>query len=591
MKTVPWRAMSCLLLTFAVSSLHAASYSVGGAGCTHPTLQAALNAAATAAGGPHRIKLAAAELTTVGLTLNAPAHDITIEGGYAGCTSEMPTAGASTTIRQTGAARVWSMTGGDVALPRRTITLMRVRITGGNAAAASGGGIFVGGKLELRLAQGAVVTGNHALDGGGVALYSGGEAVEDVARLRLDEGAMVRDNSASRFGGGLHLLGGANATLLEGGVNDNTASLRGGGIYLDGPGTDLRIQTFGQSRVTVDGNTAGLAAFSTGNGYGGAIYSARARVLADTTGSPGEHKISLSGNTANFGGAIYAEGPTNGTFTFIELRDSAITGNYARGKGGAFYSRFAVDWVITHDSTGPCAVFLLGLVPCSLVFGNAAGNEGAPGFPGGGVFFLASDAGVSRSIARVRRTLFQSNEDIDGRAAIIEAEGANEYLIERSLFKGNIADGGGGTFAALFRSGSANSWLLCSTVLDNHVDRLFVFGGTTLNVTGSIFWDPGTTIWMQPPSAMTHGDCLISHTTANLPGSVLTSDPRLDSRGRPRRRSDAWDYCATAAAADAEGRNGYDIPGVTNAYGLYDLGAYEQADVIFTHGMGSYPIN
>src|SRR5690606_36159364 len=120
------------------------------------------------------------------------------------------------------------------------------------------------------------------LDGGGVALYSGGEAVEDVARLRLDEGAMVRDNSASRFGGGLHLLGGANATLLEGGVNDNTASLRGGGIYLDGPGTDLRIQTFGQSRVTVDGNTAGLAAFSTGNGYGGAIYSARARVLADT---------------------------------------------------------------------------------------------------------------------------------------------------------------------------------------------------------------------------------------------------------------------------------------------------------------------
>ena len=522
---------------------HAAIYAVGsGGGCTHANLQAAiLQAQANAVGGPHLIKLRSGEMGVSGLTIDGPLADITIEGGYETCGAGVPTPGASTTIRQIGPGRVINMIGGAVSGTRKLITLNRLTITDGDAGTQHGGGILVSGKLELRLAGATEVTGNSAGDGGGVGLTSPATLVTDMARMRLDEGARIHDNIAIRYGGGISAAGASNVTLLDGEVSDNTAGVGGGGIDLNNARADLRIQTFGNSRVRIEGNTAGGAVFSTSAGYGGGIHSRHGRVLADTTGSPGQHMISLAGNTANFGGAIYAEGASDGAYTFIELRDSAIVGNYARGKGGAFYSRFAVDWVLTHDSTGPCAVLLLGAVPCSLVLGNAAGNEGAPGLPGGGVFFLASDTGSPRGIARVQRTLFQSNEDIDGRAAIIEAEGANEYAIERSLFRDNVADGGGGSFAALFRSASADSRLLYSTVLDNHVDRLFVFGGTTLNVTGSIFWDPGTTIWMQPSTAMVHNGCLISHSNGNLPSGVMVTDPLLDARGRPRNGSQAWD--------------------------------------------------
>lgn len=595
MKPIRLFVLPCFVAIVAASpQAGAAVYSVGPAGgCTHFSLHSAVQDAVTnAVGGPHLIKLGTGELLTGGVTIDRPVADITIEGGYETCTSSAPMPGASMTIRQINPSRVFDLAGGGPSTtPRRTITLKNLRVTGGNAGSGSGGGALVSGKLELRLAGGTLVFGNQAGDGGGIGLISLASEGPDKARLLVDEGARIDDNSAARWGGGIYAAGGANITLLHGQVADNTAQRRGGGIYLAGSGTDLRIQTFGNNRVSIDDNTAGMESFSTTDGFGGAIYSLRARVLADATDSPGQHTISLSGNSANHGGAIYAEGPTDGAYAFIELRDSVVAGNYARGKGGAFYSRYAVDWIVAHDSTGPCAVLLIGAVPCSFVYANAAGNETTLDTPGGGVFFLASDSGIPRSIARVRRTLFQNNADLDGRAAIVEAQGANEYFIERSIFKGNSATGGGGNFAALFRSGTANSRLLYSTVLDNDVDRLFVFGGTTLTVTGSIFWAPGTTIWAQAPTAMVHDNCLISHSAGNVPAGVIVADPLLDARGRPRNGSQAWDWCPGAVADDADGHGPHDIPGVANASGFNDLGAYEQVDVIFTHGLGQYPSN
>jgi hypothetical protein len=90
---------------------------------------------------------------------------------------------------------------------------------------------------------------------------------------------------------------------------------------------------------------------------------------------------------------------------------------------------------------------------------------------------------------------------------------------------------------------------------------------------------------------MAHGSCLITHSTTNVPAGAITRDPILDAAGRPRNGSDAWDYCDGQVTTDMYGYAAYDIPGVGNASGINDLGAYEQGDIIFTHGLGPYPRN
>src|SRR5690606_32920880 len=107
--------------------------------------------------------------------------------------------------------------------------------------------------------------------------------------------------------------------------------------------------------------------------------------------------------------------------------DAWIHNNYARGRGGAFHSRNSVDWIVTHDSVGPCLRRVLVFTwrePCSRLSGNVADNETTPNTPGGGVFYLAYNPAAPRAIARIRRTLMDNNIDFNGLAAIVAAEGA-----------------------------------------------------------------------------------------------------------------------------------------------------------------------
>ena len=76
MRMSPMCLLSAVLCTPAA---HAAIYSVGGTGCTHPSVQAAVAAAAANAGGPHVIRLPESTFSAfAGVVVSNPQADITI---------------------------------------------------------------------------------------------------------------------------------------------------------------------------------------------------------------------------------------------------------------------------------------------------------------------------------------------------------------------------------------------------------------------------------------------------------------------------------------------------------------------------------
>lgn len=100
-----------------------------------------------------------------------------------------------------------------------------VLVRGNHAPGGLGGGVYGNQLISLRLADDAVVSGNDALQGGGVATGPGG------ASVALIGAAAVRGNAAANDGGGIRVLAGA---LYLGGtsrVTGNEAGGVGGGIW------------------------------------------------------------------------------------------------------------------------------------------------------------------------------------------------------------------------------------------------------------------------------------------------------------------------------------------------------------------------
>lgn len=164
-----------------------------------------------------------------------------------------------------------------------TISLQRLRITGG-VASAGGGGIFNAGSLQLSLTA-CTVTGNTTNIMGGGILHGGGT-------LSLT-GCTISENSGN-VAGGIYGVGTMNLTNST--VRDNTVANNTGGIYNGG------MLTLDASEVT--GNRAP-------NNLAGGIYNSSAGAITLLNGS------SVKGNRASpttpppRGGGIFNEGMVN----------------------------------------------------------------------------------------------------------------------------------------------------------------------------------------------------------------------------------------------------------------------------------------
>jgi hypothetical protein len=593
----PICTLVALLLLAGSQRVHATNYAVGlSGGCnTHVSLTDALAAAEASSSGPHLIRLRSGELLTGGISLDEPAADITIEGGYTNCSESAPPAGARMVIRQINPARVLRFD--NASDTRRRLELRHVTLTGGNEGITDvlgGGGALVLQNATLVLGEAALVENNRAGNGGGVSLFG---TPTRIAQLIVTDGAEISENVADGNGalgngGGVFALDNAEVRMIHGKIQLNDARRAGGGVALN----TARTAFFSSppvlesllAPVVLLGNTAG-STFSANAGLGGGIYTKEGNIAVSAP-AIGRFTTDLTGNTANFGGAIYAEGNADSPapFTFISLRNTFTGFNTARGKGGAFYSRNAVDWVL--DTTAPgerCAVGSR-YGPCSAVVNNTAYNDTTPGSPGAGVGYIFNDSGSQRGIFRFSRTLFEENLDFNGQIAVAMAFGTSEMIFERCVLLGNEA-GAASNATLLANAPGINLRFVYNTVLQNDVDTLVYMNGGVLRNQGSILWAPGSNVWTQTAGAtMENNACLIAH--QSVPGAVV-ANPRLGTDFTPPGRSPAIDFCdnATVTAGLDVYRQapGYDAGGIDSVWGTNDLGAVENRDILFFSGFGN----
>lgn len=582
------------------------TYSVGpsGGGCTFGTLADAVQAAEMSSNGPHLIKVRDITYSQPEIVISNPAADITIEGGYASCSAAASTPNASTVLVSNALHRHFNMYNADT-FPRRNIRLKNLVLKNGQAISLGGGAIYAHGKLTLIL-ENTKVQDNVAGNGGGILLLNGDADQADRTVLFMEADTEISGNVSFGNGGGILAQGNTEITLWDVSINDNKAFVNGGGIALIGASTIMSIGPRSWESVEIRANVAGSGVDSETNmvdddkGYGGGIYSQQARIISGTA-NENRFMTSLVGNRANFGGAVAVEGdlidPESGgsnAFTFAAFENTFVVGNIAEAHGGAFYIRDAVDLTLYNTAHKPCVIFGGAQMPCSLVLGNNAIDPYVSALSyssgGGALFATVMYYTDPRAIFRVYRTAFISNEDSNGRAAV----GYGDYFggelhFERSIFSDNRAYGTDNTLLW------GASRMLYSTVLDNEVSAIFRgnAAGATVNITGSIVWDPGTDLFPSTNVNVVHGGCMIAHDTSDLPSGAYLIDPQIGEAFRPALSSLAIDACDDAphtAIADAYNLAPMDAGGISpsGGSGINDLGAVE-VDVLFYDGFGFWP--
>lgn len=289
----PWLLATALLV--AAGSLQAAIIRVGQPGepgCDHPSLQAAINAAA-AAPGLDIIRVSVGTYAGVLLQVNE-SGPLAIEGGYLSCST--PVANAGTTILSAQGTPGGSVIshGGSGAL-----TLTDLSITAGNASA--GGGVSSNGAAPLTMTR-VHLYGNRANAGGGLAVIGAAGPPKQVDLL----GVGFTSNIADSIGGGIYAIRahvritGDSPNVFAGNWAQGSGTTQGGGaIYAN------------NSTVFVHSLPPATGAFMDGNlatqGSGGAIAfigSAPGFYSLVLMNRDGNRPLTIANNAANRGGAI-----------------------------------------------------------------------------------------------------------------------------------------------------------------------------------------------------------------------------------------------------------------------------------------------
>lgn len=270
--------------------------------------------------------------------------------------------------------------GGDLITLSGTMIVNNLATAG---SSGSGGGILsAGGSFT---ATETAIIGNFAnRAGGGIEMQNDGfdnsSATLSLTDCFLDGNNAGAETPAPGNGGGLHITGSSNSTIVGGTVNGNSASNEGGGLW-NGSGTMTITGTL------IDGNSAeGIAADAGGGGIyneGGAITTEAANItnnlvlsgsgsgggLLIAGGSYSATETTISGNQSNrAGGGIEVTNSTNeaATTATITLDASTLDNNGAGiitatpGNGGGLHVSGASNVTITGGT----------------VSGNIAAKEG-----------------------------------------------------------------------------------------------------------------------------------------------------------------------------------------------------------------------
>lgn len=301
------------VLALDVAPAHAAIYTVGTTGgCSHGTLQSAVNAA-QATPGADTIRVNNETFTAQEVTINSADQEMNIFGGYANCGASEPS-GSSRAILDGSGGNAWPVMSINVG----TSGIVRLR------------------SLVIRDGD------NSASEGGGI--YFQGDGLLDIRDSAIS-------NNTAGYGGGLYARGwGAAAKVVFGPnviVNGNVARRSGGGIYADQVNffmTDPGSAIFGNDALG-DGD----------GGYGGglmALVDERPFTVHVGIGLGGSGVI--FGNSAKYGGgiALVADGLKGDVSPICNLfvhsavagQPAGIRDNVASIQGGGLYLRSYDDF-------------------------------------------------------------------------------------------------------------------------------------------------------------------------------------------------------------------------------------------------------
>ena len=601
----------CLALAVALNAPSALAniYTVGsGAGCTHATIQAAINAAdATSSNVADEIRLSGGSFTGQQLVVSVEAAHgaLAINGGFADCTSTVPTPGAHSVISGPSA-----LTGNPVIRVADTadLTLRNLEIREGNG----GGGLVLetgaGTATSHITLDNTLVANNTSADGGGMRIANNNPATPPSRmRVELIGNSSVAFNVASVRGGGIA----CNNARLEmrnyAIVRENIVGTAGFSGSLDGGGIhavdcELDISAIGPAGIgALYRNSAAL------QGRGGGLYLSGVRARADFYPVVAGESVVVQGNRAREGGGIaVADGARLNMYG-----NSFLLDNLADVSGGALWvapaSALGAETSVLVQSALDGAPEGAAACPspefCAGIYFNRAIDPAGNAMSGGVLEVAAGGEGTAQ--VDLRGVRIMSNR---GFSLVSQESTPSRVSINGSLIAENRVDG---SFAAFISASSSNGLVLsASTVVNNLFTNpsSLVFGtGTTcdpqddavgVHLRRSIIWQPGHGLLFtlfDPPQA----NCF-THLIANDFGWLDTAPDRLAIDPQfVNVSSGDYHLASTSPALDFApafpddvvlglGPRAINLPAVSDRFGPQDLGAFEQTFLTtVTAGLGT----
>lgn len=547
-----------------------------GAGCTHATLQSALDALEGQA-GLHTVRINKGSYPVADGMVYVPTVNQTgvfLEGGYDSCTAPAPTGDVTVDANRA----VFDGAGGarrsvlDLRLFGRvgTFQIRRIVLTGGDATAVSttsdefesGGGLIVRGGASVLLGFGASVRGNAAINGGGIAL-AGTRVVDTggIARVDLfiDEGAEVSSNiasgvtAASGRGGGIYCGGGNPApdlgpdgnrhgtiVLRDGIIGFNQAAL-GGAFYCRGSlqgGGGLQPAPRDGRAAWIVGNQVGASGL--GCAAGDATLDAAIAPGPDgrrTLGAPdgGTGMLAITNNSGSGNPALCLVGSPNVGGTTVTPGSSRfrIQNLYIADQSGSGTLGLAASTLLELDvqpSGDSVACSFFSPTPCVRMLGNQVASSG--GVTSNGQLLTATNGAV----LNVYRGMIDGNR---GRPRLFAAATGAVLRLWSSIVDDNTVVVGSTSpvdSAALFESllGATVGVYQTTVVMRTPLDFFFRIGDGIDNgfasAHGSILAStvsppPANVGGPAPASRLTREWCGFFQSTADFASHTVANDP------------------------------------------------------------------
>lgn len=449
-----------------------------------------------------------------------------------------------------------------------------------------GGAVRMLANSTMTLTQGTVISGNVGGLGGGLSLLDGRMTITDV---------QIVHNTGITRAGGIHMQGG-NVEAYDPLIRYNAGASFGGGIYHEGGGLYLAAvnkEGFLSDNTAAEG--AGLYELSSsgttidaGNGY----------------------RFNLTGNSARgSGGAAYLRGHT----PLIAHGEVVVSGNEAQSfHGGAFYLREdATVWLAPTGAAAPVLVdntaslgdggaFYATISSHVRLQGVTMGHTLVPNSAqdGGAIFATAgSDVTVEES------EVVGNEASNDGGAFYLSRSRAD---VTRTRFLSNTATGGGvSNGSALMLSREASARVTNSLFSGNNETTVHVYADAAyesdsstyagnssiplyvvqsaagVTLTNNVIWDNGSSAYYQSGAPLTT-QCNDTQLALGGPGDISADPQFVTTSAGPYRLglgSPAIDACSSGPAVDLEGASRpKDGDGFASG-SEFDMGAFEHGTI------------